>query len=49
VKHLLYLYSHRYGADPYTFFLAPLLVLIFGAGFFSVDTTLAKRFIPKKA
>jgi hypothetical protein len=49
VKHLLYLYSHGYGADPYTFFLATLLVLSFGAGFCSVDTTLAKRSIPEKA
>jgi putative oxidoreductase len=34
-----------YAADPYTFLFASLLVLIFGAGFFSVDRILAKRCI----
>jgi putative oxidoreductase len=38
-----------YAADPYTFLFASLIVLIFGAGLFSVDTILAKRFTPKKA
>jgi putative oxidoreductase len=33
-----------YVADPYTFLFASLMVLIFGAGFFSVDTILQKRF-----
>jgi putative oxidoreductase len=32
-----------YAADPYTFLFAALMVLIFGAGFFSLDTILAKR------
>lgn len=32
-----------YVADPYTFLFASLMVLIFGAGFFAVDTYLAKR------
>lgn len=32
-----------YGADPYTFLFASLLVLIFGAGFFSLDTAIAWR------
>lgn len=32
-----------YGADPYTFLFASLLVLIFGAGFFSLDATILKR------
>lgn len=32
-----------YGADPYTFLFASLLVLIFGAGFFSVDAAIAKH------
>lgn len=32
-----------YGADPYTFLFASLLVLIFGAGFFSLDAAIAKR------
>jgi putative oxidoreductase len=34
-----------YAADPYTFLFASLLVLIVGAGFFSVDRILAKRCI----
>jgi len=33
-----------YGADPYTFLFAALLVLIFGAGWFSVDTLIAKQY-----
>jgi putative oxidoreductase len=32
-----------YIADPYTFLFAALMVLIFGAGLFSVDELLAKR------
>jgi putative oxidoreductase len=32
-----------YVADPYTFLFASLMVLIFGAGFFAVDTLVAKR------
>jgi putative oxidoreductase len=32
-----------YVADPYTFLFASLMVLIFGAGFFAVDTLIAKR------
>jgi len=32
-----------YGADPYTFLFASLMVLIFGAGFFSVDRVVASR------
>jgi putative oxidoreductase len=32
-----------YGADPYTFLFASLLVLIFGAGFFSLDAAIAGR------
>lgn len=32
-----------YGADPYTFLFASLLVLIFGAGLFSLDAAIAKR------
>ncbi len=32
-----------YGADPYTFLFASLLVLIFGAGFFSLDAAIATR------
>jgi putative oxidoreductase len=33
-----------YAADPYTFLFASLIVMIFGAGLFSVDTLLLKRF-----
>jgi putative oxidoreductase len=32
-----------YAADPYTFLFASLMVLIFGAGPFAVDTLVAKR------
>jgi putative oxidoreductase len=32
-----------YGADPYTFLFASLQILIFGAGFFSLDAAIAKR------
>ncbi|MFZ0633476.1 MAG: DoxX family protein [Acidobacteriaceae bacterium] len=32
-----------YGVDPYTFLFASLLVLIFGAGYFSPDAVIAKR------
>jgi putative oxidoreductase len=33
-----------YGADPYTFLFAALIVLIFGAGLFSVDAWLSRRY-----
>jgi putative oxidoreductase len=33
-----------YGADPYTFLFASLMVLIFGAGLFSLDALIAKYF-----
>jgi putative oxidoreductase len=32
-----------YVADPYTFLFASLMVLVFGAGIFSLDAVLAKR------
>jgi putative oxidoreductase len=32
-----------YVADPYTFLVASVMVLIFGAGFFAIDTLFAKR------
>jgi putative oxidoreductase len=32
-----------YGADPYTFLFASLIVFVFGAGFFAADTFLARR------
>jgi putative oxidoreductase len=33
-----------YNADPYTFLFASAMVLVFGAGLFSVDTLLKKRY-----
>ena len=36
-----------YVADPYTFLFASLMVLIFGAGLFSIDTILKRRFADK--
>ena len=33
-----------YGADPYTFLFAALLVLIFGPGYFALDTWFGRRF-----
>ncbi|MGC8548799.1 MAG: DoxX family protein [Acidobacteriaceae bacterium] len=33
-----------YNADPYTFLFASLMVLIFGAGIFSIDALIARRF-----
>lgn len=33
-----------YNADPYTFLFASLMVLIFGAGLFSIDALIAHRF-----
>jgi len=32
-----------YNADPYTFLFASLMILIFGAGFFSLDAAIASR------
>lgn len=32
-----------YIADPYTFFFASLMIFIFGAGYFALDTLIAKR------
>jgi putative oxidoreductase len=36
--------SKFYAADPYTFLFAAVIVLIFGAGIFSVDAYLRKRY-----
>ncbi len=36
--------SKFYAADPYTFLFAALLMLIFGAGLFSLDAYLLKRY-----
>ena len=38
-----------YVADPYTFLFASLMILIFGAGLFSVDALLAKHFMEQRA
>ncbi|MDE1177645.1 MAG: DoxX family protein [Edaphobacter sp.] len=35
-----------YGADPYTFLFAALLILLFGPGIFSLDALIATRFHP---
>ena len=35
--------SKFYNADPYTYLFAAVLVLIFGAGFFSLDRLIASR------
>jgi putative oxidoreductase len=32
-----------YGADPYTFFFASLILLVFGAGLFSLDTLIERK------
>jgi putative oxidoreductase len=32
-----------YGADPYTFFFASLILLVFGAGLFSLDTLIDRK------
>lgn len=34
-----------YGADPFTFLAASLIILIFGPGLFSVDTLLRRKFL----
>ena len=52
MKPLLYFFSDPckfYAGDPYTILFASLLVFIFSAGFFSVDTLPTKRFTPEKA
>lgn len=36
-----------YGADPYTFLLAAVLILIFGPGWLALDTFLAHRYSPQ--
>lgn len=33
-----------YGADPYTFMFAAVLVFVFGAGLFSLDALIARRY-----
>jgi putative oxidoreductase len=36
-----------YGADPYTFLFAALLILVFGPGWFALDTWIARQFSQK--
>jgi putative oxidoreductase len=38
-----------YVADPFTFLFASVIILIFGAGLFSLDALLAKRFMEQRA
>ncbi len=37
-----------YGASPYTYWFAALLILILGPGLFAVDTLLRRRFVPDR-
>jgi putative oxidoreductase len=37
-----------YGADPYTFLFAAIMVLAFGPGLFSLDALIEKKFYPAK-
>jgi putative oxidoreductase len=36
-----------YGADPYTFLFASVLILIFGPGWFAMDTWISRRYLGK--
>jgi putative oxidoreductase len=47
-SHILSNPSDFYGATPYTYWFAALLILILGPGLFSVDTLLRRRFAPDK-
>ncbi|WP_446742066.1 DoxX family protein [Silvibacterium acidisoli] len=38
-----------YAADPFTFLFVSLIILIFGAGFFSLDKVIATRWMERKA
>jgi putative oxidoreductase len=46
--HILSNPSDFYGASPYTYWFAALLILIFGPGFISVDMLLGRFFAKKK-
>ena len=37
-----------YGASPYTYWFAALLILILGPGFFALDTLLQRRLVPER-
>lgn len=43
LSHILSNPSDFYGATPYTYWFAALLILVFGAGFFAVDTIIFRR------
>ncbi len=45
-SHILSNPSDFYGATPYTYWFAALLILILGPGLFAVDTLLRRRFAP---
>lgn len=42
LSHILSNPSDFYGATPYTYWFAALLILVFGAGFFAVDTIVTR-------
>ncbi len=46
--HILSNPSDFYGATPYTYWFAALLILVFGPGWVAVDTLLAHRFAPDR-
>jgi putative oxidoreductase len=46
--HILSNPSDFYGATPYTYWFAALLILIFGPGMFAVDWLIARRFGPQR-
>ena len=45
-SHILSNPGDFYGATPYTYWFAALLILILGPGLFAVDTLLRRRFAP---
>jgi putative oxidoreductase len=46
-SHILSNPGDFYGASPYTYWFAALLILIFGPGVFAVDWLIARRFAPQ--
>ena len=44
--HILSKPEDFYGAGPYTYWFAALLILVFGPGLFAIDTLIARRFAP---
>jgi putative oxidoreductase len=47
--HILSKPDDFYGASPYTYWFAALIILIFGPGLFSVDTLLKRWLVPRQA